>query len=79
MESVSALEKYFPFQLSVRDLTVEVDDTTNTVSAAPMRMLSTILKMNLEGWDCLDHIEKNTRHNEPSAMLRCLPSTTFGG
>ena len=63
---MSALEKYFPFQLSVRDLTVEVDDTTNTVSAAPMRMLSTILKMNLEGRDCLDHIEKNTRHTEPS-------------
>lgn len=63
-ESVSALEKYFPFQLSVRDLTVEVDDTTQTVSAAPMRMLSTILKMNLEGRDCLEQIEKNTRHNE---------------
>ena len=63
-ENVSALEKYFPFQLSVRDLTLEVDDTDKTVSAAPMSMLSTILKMNLEGRDCLEHIEKNTRSND---------------
>ena len=55
---MSALAKYFPFGLSVRDLTEEVDNSSETLSAAPMRMLSTLLKMNVEGRDCLDHIDR---------------------
>ena len=58
---MSELKKYFPFQLSIRDLTLEVDNTTKTLTAAPMRMLSTILRMNLEGRNCLEHLENITR------------------
>ena len=64
-ESIRELKSYYPFKLNIRDLTVEVDNTSRSISAAPMSMLSNILKMNVEGRDCLQHVEEQTFNHNP--------------
>ena len=61
-ELISDLESYFPFGLSVRNLFEDVDETSENVNTAPMRMLSTILKIDLEGRNCLEYLENKTNN-----------------
>ena len=69
VDVISALEKYYPFHLSAKDLFEEVDEITASVSAAPMKMLLTILKMDLEGRNCLEYLEHKTNAGGPDEDL----------
>ena len=51
---VQGLEKYYPNKLGIQELFHEVEEDSNSVTAISLQMLSKILKMNMEGRNCLE-------------------------
>ena len=56
-EVIENLEKYYPNLLGIQELCEEVDDESTSLSDVPLQLLSKILRMNLEGRDCLKTFE----------------------
>jgi len=54
------IEKYYPNKLGIQELFEEVDEEPEStlLSAIPLQLLSKILKMNMEGRNCLEDCER---------------------
>ena len=69
-EILISLGNYFPNRLGIQELFQEVDEDSDLPSAIPLKLLSTILRMNMEGRDLLKRF-KERRRRKKNRMLLC--------
>jgi hypothetical protein len=60
---IMSLENYYPNKLGIQELFHEADEDSESTSAIPFKVFSMILRMNMEGRDCLEQFEEMKQSN----------------